>query len=166
VANPVLIVERRLYPSSVYTPVGQLTANSSGRFAFSLLMTRSADWRVRWAGGSGLDQGLAPFDVTVVPRVSFTLSRTKVVHGAKFVASGFVYPVRPVWIQRDTSTGWVDYFRVRGTKSRFSVTLRATLATGMQHLRLNVPTDSAHALAAAASASRALFVYDVIVIKP
>jgi hypothetical protein len=166
VADPTLILERRLYPSSTYTPVARLAGNSTGRFAFSLLMTRSADWQLRWSGKSAIDQGLAPFDVTVVPRVSFIVSRKKVVQGAKFAVSGFVDPRRPAWIQRDTSTGWVNLARVSGKTSRFSLTLRAKLGTGTQHLRLEVPMDAEHELATVVSASRSLFVYDVIVIKP
>jgi hypothetical protein len=165
VARPTLIVERRLYPSSTYSPVGQVIGSDTGRFAFSLLMTRSADWRLRWTGPLPIDQGTAPFDVSVVPRVSFVLSRTKVVRHAAFVASGFVYPLRPAWIQRSTSTGWANLVRVP-RKSRFSVRLRANLNTGTQHLRLYAPIDAAHVMDAAASASRSLFVYDVIVIKP
>jgi len=166
VSDPNLILERRLYPSSTYTAVGRVTGSSSGRFAFSLLMTRSADWRLSWTGSLPIDQGTAPFDVTVVPRVSFSLSRTKVIQRAKFVASGFVYPARPAWIQRDTSTGWTNLAAVPMAKSRFSVALRATLGTGTQHLRLYAPIDARHELATVASASRSLFVYDVIVIKP
>ena len=165
VARPTLIVERRLYPSSTYSPVGQVIGSDAGRFAFSLLMTRSADWRLRWTGPLPIDRGTAPFDVSVVPRVSFALSRTKVVRHAAFVASGFVYPLRPAWIQRSTSTGWANLVRVP-RKSRFSVRLRANLNTGTQHLRLYAPIDAAHVMDAAASASRSLFVYDVIVIKP
>jgi hypothetical protein len=101
-----------------------------------------------------------------VPRVSFIVSRKKVVQGAKFAVSGFVDPRRPAWIQRDTSTGWVNLARVSGKTSRFSLTLRAKLGTGTQHLRLEVPMDAEHELATVVSASRSLFVYDVIVIKP
>lgn len=166
VDDPTLILERRLYPDSTYTPVGVVKGGPTGHFAFSLEMTRSADWELRWTGSSPIDHGTAAFSVTVVPRVLFGLSSTKVVHDGRFVASGFVYPHRPAWIQIEAADGWIDLAKVSGATSRFRVTLRARLATGTHHLRLYSPMDSNHELAGVASAGRALFVYDVIVIKP
>jgi hypothetical protein len=112
-----------------------------------------------------VDQGVAAFSVDVVPRVSFALSRGKVVRRTRFAASGFVYPLRAAWIQRLTSSGWVNFVRMPSSRSRFSVSVRATLPTGTQHLRLYAPTDAQHQLGATASSSRSLFVYDVIVVK-
>ncbi len=164
VANPTLILERRLYPSDTYTPVAAVRADAAGRFAFNLTMTRSAAWQLRWSGTLPFDQGIASFDVTVVPRVSFTLNRSRVVHGRTYAASGFVYPIRPAWIQVQTANGWSNLARVP-SRTRFSLNLRATLLPGTHHLRLYVPTDTNQTMAAIGSGSRALFVYDVIVIK-
>ncbi len=164
VANPTLILERRLYPSETYSPVAAIAADSSGRFAFALSMTRSADWQLRWSGNLPFDEGVASFDVTVLPRVSFTLTRSRVVRGHTYGMSGFVYPIRPAWIQFETSYGWSNLVRVP-SRERFSLNLRAKFSTGTQHLRLYVPTDADQTMAAVGSSARALFVYDVIVIK-
>jgi len=164
VVNPTLVLERRLYPSDTYTPVATVAADSGGRFAFGLSMTRSADWQLRWDGGLAFDQGVASFDVTVLPRVSFTLNRSRVVRGRRYAAAGFVYPIRPAWIQVETSGGWSNLVRVP-SRTRFSLSLRAMLLPGTHHLRLYVPTDAAQTMAAVGSSARALFVYDVIVIK-
>ncbi len=164
VANPTLVLERRLYPSNTYAPVATVRADANGRFAFALSMTRSAAWQLRWSGSLPFDQGIASFDVTVVPRVSFALNRSRVVHGRTYGASGFVYPVRPAWIQVQTSRGWSNLVRVP-SRTRFSMTLRATLLPGTHHLRLYVPTDTNQTMAPVGSSSRSLFVYDVIVIK-
>lgn len=164
VANPTLILERRLYPSETYSPVASVAADGSGRFSFALSMTRSADWQLRWSGNLPFDEGIASFDVTVLPRVSFTLSRSRVVRGRSYAAAGFVYPIRPAWIQVQTSSGWSNLVRVP-SRSRFSVNLRATLTPGTHHLRLYVPTDADQTMAAVGSSARSLFVYDVIVIK-
>jgi hypothetical protein len=164
VANPTLVLERRLYPSQTYAPVAAIRADASGRFAFALTMTRSAAWQLRWSGSLPFDQGIASFDVTVVPRVSFTLNRSRVVHGRAYGASGFVYPVRPAWIQLQTSNGWSNLVRVP-SRTRFALNLRATLLPGTHHLRLYVPTDANQTMAPLGSSSRSLFVYDVIVVK-
>ena len=164
VANPTLVLERRLYPSNSYTPVAAIHADADGRFAFALSMTRTAAWQLRWSGNLPFDQGIASFDVTVVPRVSFALNRSRVVHGRTYRASGFVYPIRPAWIQVQTSNGWSNLVRVP-SRTRFAVNLRATLLPGTHHLRLYVPTDTNQTMAPVGSSSRALFVYDVIVIK-
>ena len=164
VANPTLVLERRLYPSNSYTPVAAVHADAGGRFAFALSMTRTSAWQLRWSGTLPFDQGIASFDVTVVPRVSFALNRSRVVHGRTYGASGFVYPVRPAWIQVQTSNGWSNLVRVP-SRTRFAVNLRATLLPGTHHLRLYVPTDTNQTMAPVGSSSRALFVYDVIVIK-
>jgi hypothetical protein len=164
VANPTLVLERRLYPSDTYTPVAAIRADDSGRFAFALSMTRSADWQLRWSGSLPFDQGIASFDVTVLPRVSFTLTRSRVVRGRVYGARGFVYPIRPAWIQIQTANGWSNLVRVP-SNTRFALNLRAKLPTGTHHLRLYVPTDANQTLAAAGSSARSLFVYDIIVIK-
>ena len=43
--------------------------------------------------------------------------------------------------------------------------MRANFTTGHKRLRLYSPTDALHELAPAGSTARALFVYDVIVIR-
>lgn len=164
VANPTLILERRLYPSTTYSPVAAIAADGSGRFAFALSMTRSADWQLRWSGNLPFDEGIASFDVTVLPRVSFTLTRSRVVRGHTYGVNGFVYPIRPAWIQVEGSGGWSNLVRVP-SRERFALTLRARFATGTQHLRLYVPTDTNQTMAPVGSSTRSLFVYDVIVIK-
>ena len=164
VANPTLVLERRLYPSDTYTPVATIKADGSGRFAFALAMTRSADWQLRWSGNLAFDEGIASFDVTVLPRVSFTLTRSRVVRGRTYGARGFVYPVRPAWIQIQTANGWSNLVRVPSS-SRFALNLRAGVSTGTRHLRLYVPTDTNQTMAAVGSSTRSLFVYDVIRIK-
>jgi len=164
VANPTLVLERRLYPSDTYTPVATIKADGSGRFAFALAMTRSAEWQLAWSGNLAFDEGIASFDVTVLPQVSFTLTRSRVVRGRTYGARGFVYPVRPAWIQIQTANGWSNLVRVPSS-SRFALNLRAGVSTGTHHLRLYVPTDTNQTMAAVGSSTRSLFVYDVIRIK-
>jgi hypothetical protein len=164
VANPDIILERRLYPSDTYAPIGHVVADASGRFAFGLKMTRSADYQLRWSGALPFEKGIASFNVTVNPRVSFALNRSRVVRGRVVGATGFVYPVRPAWVQYYTSHGWSNLVRVP-LRTRFAFNLRAGLAPGHQRLRLYSPTDANHTLASVGSTARGLFVYDVIVVK-
>ncbi len=164
VSHPVLTLERRLYPSNTYTAVKLVQADDSGRFAFNLTMTRSADWQLRWSGNLPFDQGIASFNVTVAPRVSFTLNRSKVVRGRLYGVAGFVYPMRPAWVQYQTAHGWTNLVKVP-VKSRFAFNVRANFSPGTKRLRLYSPTDVNHMIASAGSSARNLFVYDVIVVK-
>ncbi len=163
VANPTLVLERRLYPSD--------TTRRSRR---SMPMRRAVRVRAvddpqrRVAAALVREPALRPghrsFDVTVVPRVSFALNRSRVVHG-RDLRRERVRLSDPSGVDPGPDRQRVEQPRARPVGTRFALNLRAKLPPGTHHLRLYVPTDTNQTMAPAGSSSRSLFVYDVIVIK-
>jgi hypothetical protein len=165
VRNPRLVLERRLWPSDTYRAYGIVSGNASGRFAFSVKMTRSTSWRLHWLPTAGNPEGVAPFVVRVKPRVSLTLARSKAVRRSRLVVSGSVYPRRAAKLQVRESGGWATLRTITPSKNRFRVTIRASMATGRQQLRLYVPSDPQRRMEPTGSRRRSLFVYDRFVIR-
>ncbi|MFN8111253.1 MAG: hypothetical protein U0Y82_15645 [Thermoleophilia bacterium] len=163
VANPPLVVERRVWPASEYTPYGTVSGDAGGRFAFTLPQTRSAGWRIRWAKTGNHPEGVMPFALRVVPRVAFRTSSTRVERRHSFSVRGSVYPARAAYVQLKSASGWENLGRVPAS-GRFHLSVKASMAAGRQQLRLFVPADDQHVLDATGSVRRGLFVYDRIVI--
>ncbi|MCB0873694.1 MAG: hypothetical protein KDC36_09985, partial [Thermoleophilia bacterium] len=165
VTNSRLLVERRLWPATDFTPYGTVRTSASGTFAFSLKQTRNATWRVRWVATDSHPEGVVPFTVSVRPRVSFAVRQRSVERRRRFVVRGFVYPKRKALIQVRESTGWRTVSRTNGKRVRFATALRATMTPGRRQVRLLVPRDSGRRLDAIASSGRKLFVYDKFVLR-
>lgn len=163
VGRPSILLERRVAGSSDFTPYGNVTGDLSGRFSFRMGIDRTATWRLRWAKSDSHPEGIAPFVIRAVPRVSFHLARAKAVRGSRVTATGSIFPRRTAYIQVLQSDGWQNLRAVPGT-SRFSVTLKADLAPGVRRLRLYVP-DGDGTLQGTGSTARRLFVYDRFVVK-
>lgn len=165
VRNPRLIVERRLPGEAGYSAYGTVSGDAAGRFAFSLRQRRTAAWRIRWAKTADHPEGLAPFAVRVVPRVSFNLSSSRVERRRTVTVRGSVYPATKAYVQVRESSGWTNLATVPGTKQRFRVKVRANLEPGGQQLRLYVPAGDDRKLDETASAKRNLYVYDRFVVR-
>lgn len=163
VSKPSILVERRVSGSSDFTTYGTITGDVSGRFSFHVGIDRTATWRLRWAKSDAHPEGIAPFVVRAVPRLSFTLATAKAVRGSRVTARGSIYPRRTAYIQVLQSDGWKNLSKITG-KTRFSVKVKADLAPGSQRLRLYVP-DGDGSLQATGSTTRRLFVYDRFVVK-
>lgn len=165
VRNPRLLVERRLPGENGFAAYGSVSGDASGRFAFSLRQRRTAAWRIRWAETADHPEGLAPFAVRVVPRVSFNVSTSRVERRRTIRVRGSVYPARKAYVQVRESSGWTNLATVPGTSQRFNIALRANLDPGSQQLRLFVPADDDRKLEQTASGRRGLYVYDRFVVR-
>ena len=93
-----LYLERRTYPSDAFKAAGMVRTNPQGRFAFSLKMSRSADYRLVWREGATHPEGTAAFGIDVQPRVAFRLATSRVVRKKGLVVKGSIYPKRPAAI--------------------------------------------------------------------
>jgi hypothetical protein len=165
VKNPRLVLERRLWPSDTYRAYGLVSGDASGRFAFSVKMTRSTAWRLHWLPSAKNPEGVAPFVVRVAPRVSFTLARSRVVRRSRVVVTGSVYPRRAAQVQVRESGGWATIRTIKPGRNRFRVALKASMEPGSQQIRLFVPGDAQRRLEPTGSRRRSLFVYDRFVIR-
>jgi len=165
VRNPKLIVERRLPGEAGYSAYGTVSGDAAGRFAFSLRQRRTAAWRIRWAQTADHPEGLAPFAVRVVPRVSFALSASRVERNRTVTVRGSVYPATRAYIQVRESSGWTNLAAISGKSQRFRVKVRAKLEPGGQQLRLYVPAGDDRKLEETASVKRKLYVFDRFVVR-
>lgn len=165
VRNPRLVVERRLPGQSGYQAYGLVSGDASGRFAFSLRQRRTAAWRIRWAETADHPEGVAPFAVRVVPRVSFNVSSASVERRRTVTVRGTVYPARKAYVQVRESSGWTNLATVPAGRQRFRMKVRANLEPGRQQLRLFVPGTADRTLEQTASAKRNLYVYDRFVVR-
>lgn len=165
VAKPVLIVERRVWPSGTFSAFGTVTGDASGRFAFTLPIKRTAAWRIRWAATAKNPEGLVPFVIRATPRIGFRTSRARVTRNGALKVTGSVFPRRPSQVQVREADGWRTIRTLNGKKARFSVVVRARVATGTRSVRLFVPRDKNRTLEAASSVRRTLLVFDRFVVK-
>lgn len=165
VAKPQLVLEQRVWPSNEFRQVGTVNGDDSGRFAFRLPIQRTAAWRLRWAATDTHPEGVAPFVIRATPRVSFSLSRSRVVRTGSLRVKGSVFPKRSAEIQVRDSDGWRTIKKIPAGRARFQMSLRLGLTTGAQKLRLFVPQDAARTLEPTPSRHRSLFVYDRFIVK-
>lgn len=164
VTKPVLVLERRLWPSQDFSAYGTVRGDAAGRFAFSLSIKRTATWRLRWARTDKNPEGVAPFVIRATPRVSLALGRGRVVRKSTVRVAGSIYPKRTALLQVRSSDGWRTIRRIKG-KTRFKIAVRANLQPGVQTLRLFVPQDARRTLEPTGSKQRRLFVYDKFVVR-
>lgn len=161
-----LYVERRTYPSDQFKAAGTVRTNPQGRFAFSLKMSRSADYRLVWREEANHPEGTAAFGIDVQPRVTFRLATSRVVRKKGLVVKGSVYPKRPAVIQMKTSDGWQTIRKVTPTRQRFQVTVSTgRIDPGTHRLRLWVPRDAQRKFANVASRQRGVLVYDRFIVR-
>ena len=161
-----LYLERRLYPSDAYRAAGMIRTNPQGRFAFSLKMSRSADYRLIWREEATHPEGTASFGIDVQPRVTFRLASSRVVRKGGLVVKGSIYPKRPAVIQMKTSDGWQTIRKVTPTRQRFQVSVSTgRIDPGTHRLRLWVPRDSQRRFANIASRQRGVLIYDRFVVR-
>jgi hypothetical protein len=161
-----LYVERRFYPSDTFRPAGLIRTNTQGRFAFSLRMNRTTDYRLVWREEATHPEGSAAFGIDVQPRVTFRLASSRVVRRKGLLVKGSIYPKRPAAIQMRTSDGWKTIRKVKPTRDRFQVSVSTgRLDPGTHRLRLWVPRDSQRRFANVASRQRGVLIYDRFVIR-
>ena len=161
-----LYLERRTYPSDAFKAAGMVRTNPQGRFAFSLKMSRSADYRLVWREEATHPEGTAAFGIDVQPRVTFRLATSRVVRKKGLVVKGSIYPKRPAAIQMKTSDGWQTIRKVKPTRQRFQVTVSTgRIDPGTHRLRLWVPRDSQRKFANVASRQRGVLVYDRFIVR-
>lgn len=165
VSKPVLVVERRVWPSDTFSTFGTVKGDASGRFAFTLPIKRTAAWRVRWAATATNPEGVVPFVIRATPRIGFRTSKARVTRNGALKITGSVFPRRPSEVQVREADGWRTIRKLSGTKARFSVVVRARVATGKRSVRLFVPRDKGRTLESASSARRNLLVFDRFVVK-
>ena len=161
-----LYLERRTWPSDTFRASGMIRTNPQGRFAFSLKMARSADYRLVWREEATHPQGTAAFGIDVQPRVTFRLATSRVVRKSGLLVKGSIYPKRPAVIQMKTSDGWQTIRKVNPTRQRFQVTVSTgRIDPGTHRLRLWVPRDSQRKFANVASRQRGVLVYDRFIVR-
>jgi hypothetical protein len=161
-----LYLERRMYPSDTFRAAGMVRTNPQGRFAFSLRMNRTTDYRLVWREEASHPEGTAAFGIDVQPRVTFRLATSRVVRKKGLLVKGSIYPKRPAVIQMKTSDGWKTIRKVKPTRDRFQVSAgTGSFAPGTHRLRLWVPRDSQRRFANVASRQRGVLVYDRFVIR-
>jgi hypothetical protein len=166
VAKARLYLERRTYPSDQFKAAGTIRTNPQGRFAFSLKMSRSADYRLVWREEANHPEGVAAFGIDVQPRVTFRLATSRVVRKKGLVVKGSIYPKRPAVIQMKTSDGWQTIRKVKPTRQRFQVTVSTgRIEPGTHRLRLWVPRDAQRKFANVASRQRGVLVYDRFIVR-
>lgn len=164
VSQPKLILEQRVWPNADYNAYGTVTGDATGRFAFTLPITRTASWRLRWEATADHPEGIQPFTIRAVPRVTFSLARGRMVRTAGIKVKGTVFPRRDVQIQVKDSSGWKTIRTVKAT-TRFSALVRPKVPAGNQLLRAFVPQDAKRTLEPGRSLNRKLFVYDKFVVR-
>jgi hypothetical protein len=161
-----LYLERRTYPSDTFRAAGSIRTNPQGRFAFSLKMSRSADYRLVWREEATHPEGVAAFGIDVQPRVTFRLASSRVVRKKGLLVKGSVYPKRPAVIQMKTSDGWTTIRKVKPTRQRFQVRVSTgRIDPGTHRLRLWVPRDSQRKFANVSSRQRGVLVYDRFIVR-
>jgi hypothetical protein len=155
-----------MYPSDTFRAAGMVRTNPQGRFAFSLRMNRSPDYRLVWREEATHPEGTASFGIDVQPRVTFRLATSRVVRKKGLLVKGSIYPKRPAVIQMRTSDGWKTIRKVTPTRDRFQVSVgTGRLDPGTHRLRLWVPRDSQRRFANVASRQRGVLIYDRFVIR-
>jgi hypothetical protein len=161
-----LYLERRTYPSDKFKAAGTVRTNRQGRFAFSLKMSRSANYRLVWREEATHPEGVAAFGINVQPRVTFRLATSRIVRKRGLVVRGSIYPKRPAVIQVRTSDGWSTIRRIKPTRQRFKVTVSTgRIDPGRHRLRLWVPRDKQRKFANVASRQRGVLVYDRFIVR-
>jgi hypothetical protein len=110
-------------------------------------------------------KGQAPFAVTVTPRVTLKLAKSRVVRNRYIKVTGSIFPKRQGLIQVLGSDGWETVKKVKPRKTRFGTRIRAKLAPGRYRIRLFVPQDKRKRLGAGKSRRSGLFVYDKFVVR-
>ena len=161
-----IYLERRTYPSAAFRAAGMIRTNPQGRFAFSLKMARSADYRLVWREEATHPEGIASWGIDVQPRVTFRLATSRVVRKKGLLVKGSIYPKRPAAIQIRTADGWKTLRKVKPTRQRFAVTVSTgRIDPGTHRLRLWVPRDSQRKFTNAASRQRGVLVYDRFVVR-
>ena len=160
-----LRLERLVYPNRKFLPHGTVRTDNRGRFRFRLTMKRSASYRLVWRGSRRHPEGVAPFTITVTPRVALNVNRTLVERGGVIRVKGLVFPRRRGKLQIRTSDGWQTLRSVRPKRARFSVGVRAKVEPGRHRLRLLVPGDRNRRLGTVSSRRRPLTVFDRFVVR-
>ncbi|MGI9540052.1 MAG: hypothetical protein ACR2N6_07890 [Miltoncostaeaceae bacterium] len=165
VARARLRLQRLVFPQRAYRGHGTVRTDRRGRFRFRLTMRRSASYRLVWRGNARHPEGIAPFAITVTPRVALRVNRTRVERRGVVRVAGTVFPRRRARLQIRTSDGWRTLRSVKPRRARFSMGVRVNVEPGKHRLRLLVSGDRRRKLATASSRKRSLLVFDRFVVR-
>ncbi len=160
-----LRLERRFWPSRGYRRGRVVRTDARGRFRFRLRMTRSASYRLLWKATAAHPEGVAPFAVTVTPRVTLVVKPRRVERRGFIRLRGSVFPRRRAVLQERTSDAGETVRRFKPRRARFGMALRANFRPGRHQLRLLVPRDKRRRLGTASSRRRGVLVFDRFVVR-